>query len=51
MEELAKANRRFDNPLAEDGVDLPGAVLCEAGLQLPVLYAQTGVALALEAVA
>lgn len=51
MEELAKANRRFDNPLAGDGVDLPGAVLCEAGLQLPVLYAQTGVALSLEAVA
>ena len=35
-------NRRFDNPLMDDGVVLSGALLADAGLQLPVLYAQTG---------
>ena len=45
--DLPPGNRRFANPLAGDGVVLPGAVLAGAGLQLPVLYAQTGYALAL----
>ncbi len=49
--ELAKrASRHFDNPLMDDGFVLSGTVLGTAGIQLPVLYAQTGVALALEAV-
>ena len=45
--ELPPGNRRFANPLADTGVVLSGAVLAGAGLQLPVLYAQTGHALAL----
>ena len=48
--ELAKrASRRFDNPLMDDGFVMSGSVLGSVGIQLPVLYAQTGVALALEA--
>ena len=43
-------NRRFDNPLMDGGVELSGALLADAGLQLPILYAQTGHALALERV-
>ena len=39
-------NRRFDNPLADEGVLATGALLASAGLQLPVLYAQTGRAFA-----
>ena len=45
-----RASRRFDNPLMDDGFVMSGSVLGSAGIQLPVLYAQTGVALALEAV-
>ncbi|MCJ8311210.1 MAG: GH36 C-terminal domain-containing protein, partial [Hyphomicrobiales bacterium] len=45
-----RASRRFDNPLMDDGLVMSGSVLGSAGIQLPVLYAQTGVALALEAV-
>ena len=49
--EIAKgSSRSFDNPLMDDGFDMSGRVLGTAGVQLPVLYAQTGVALALEAV-
>ena len=49
--EIAKgSSRSFDNPLMDDGFDMSGKVLGTAGVQLPVLYAQTGVALALEAV-
>ena len=40
-------NRAFGNPLM-DGVDLSGAVLMEIGLQLPIMYAQTGLAIALD---
>ena len=43
-------NLGFDNPLFGDGLVLSGRVLREAGLQLPVMYAQTGLAIALEAV-
>lgn len=45
-----KASRSFDNPLLDGRLRLSGAVLSNAGLQLPVLYAQTGIALVLEAV-
>lgn len=45
-----RASRRFDNPLMEDGFVMSGSVLETAGIQLPVLYAQSGVALALEVV-
>ena len=44
------ASRFFDNPLMDDGLTLPGAVLMSAGVQLPVLYAQTGLALKVEAI-
>ena len=44
-----RASRRFDNPLMDGGFVMSGSVLGSAGIQLPVLYAQTGVALALEA--
>ncbi len=44
-----RASRNFDNPLMNGGFSLPGAVLRSAGVQIPVMYAQTGVALALEA--
>ncbi len=45
-----RASRRFDNPLMDDGFVMSGSVLGSAGIQLPVLYAQSGVALSLEAV-
>ena len=44
-----RASRTFDNPLMDDGMVLPGRILQSAGIQLPVMYAQTGVSLALEA--
>ena len=44
----AHATRRFANPLAEGGVILPGAALARAGVQLPVLFAQTGLGLDVE---
>ena len=45
---LPAGNRRFDNPLAGDGAVLSGALLRDAGLILPVLYAQTGLHLVIE---
>lgn len=39
---LSRANRRFNNRLASGDLVLSGAVLSQIGLQLPVLYAQTG---------
>ncbi len=45
-----KASRGFDNPLIDGNYKMSGAVLATAGVQLPVLYAQTGVALCLEVV-
>jgi len=44
-----RASRSFDNPLMQGGFVLSGALLKSVGIQLPVLYAQTGIALALEA--
>ena len=40
-------NRAFHNPLMED-VALSGEVLEAVGLQLPIMYAQTGLAIALD---
>ena len=49
--EIAKrASRVFDNPLMDGALELSGHVIGSAGIQLPVLYAQTGVALSLDAV-
>ena len=45
-----KASRGFDNPLLDGNYKMSGAVLASAGVQLPVMYAQTGIALSLEAV-
>ncbi|MEN0041929.1 MAG: alpha-galactosidase, partial [Pseudomonadota bacterium] len=43
-------SRKFRNRLMDGTLELTGAVLMSAGVQLPVFYAQTGVALSLEAV-
>ena len=45
-----KASRQFNNPLMDGGFVMSGSILGSAGIQLPVLYAQTGMALSLEAV-
>lgn len=47
---VERANRRFENPLWRDGFTLSGAVLARAGIGLPVLYAQTALAIAIDAV-
>lgn len=39
---LDRANRGFNNQLASGHLVVSGAVLTQVGLQLPVLYAQTG---------
>ncbi|MDD9909061.1 MAG: alpha-galactosidase [Ahrensia sp.] len=44
------ATRSWDNPLLDGSLRFPGSVLINAGLQLPVLYAQTGLTLQLDAV-
>ncbi|MEL7274196.1 MAG: alpha-galactosidase [Pseudomonadota bacterium] len=44
-----KASRQFNNPIMDGGFVMSGSVLGSAGVQLPVFYAQTGVALSLEA--
>ena len=48
-ENVDRANRRFDNPLGRDGLDLTGEALAKAGLGLPALYPQTGLAIAIDA--
>ena len=48
VEHVKRASRRFDNPLMKGGFTLSGDVLARAGIQLPVLYAQTGISLAIE---
>lgn len=40
---LTRANRSFNNRLASGDLVLSGAVLTQVGIQLPVLYAQTGI--------
>lgn len=52
IEELTsktRATRFFDNPLAGGELILAGDVIQKAGIQLPVLYAQTALSLQLEA--
>lgn len=49
-EQVAKANRSHDNPLFGDGLQLNGEMLSAAGIGLPSLYAQTGLAIAIDAV-
>lgn len=49
-EMVKEANRSFDNPLASDGYIASGAVLAQAGIALPTLYAQTGLAIAMDMV-
>lgn len=48
-ENVDRANRRFDNPLWTDGLHLSGDTLAKAGLGLPALYPQTGLAIAIDA--
>lgn len=48
-EAVDRANRRFDNLLATDGLMLSGEVLAVVGLSLPILYAQSGIAIAIDA--
>ena len=50
-ETVAKASRNFENPLLEGGFVMSGKALETAGIQLPVLFAQNGIALSLEAAA
>jgi len=47
-ENVDRANRRFDNPLFGDGLQLSGEALACAGLGLPALHAQTGLAIAID---
>lgn len=51
-ENVDRANRRFKSPLwtSADGLCLSGEVLAAAGLGLPALYAQTGLAIAIDKV-
>ena len=49
-EKVDRANRRFNNPIWQDGFTLSGEALARAGLGLPSLYAQTALAIAIDAV-
>ncbi len=49
-ENVDMANRQFDNPLWADGFVLAGDDLEAAGIGLPALYAQTGLAIAIDAI-
>ena len=49
-EMVSRANRRFDNPLVGDGFVASGASLEAVGIGLPSLYAQTGLAIAIDTV-
>ena len=49
-EHVDRANRRFANPLAAGGLTLSGDTLAKVGFGLPALYAQTGLAIAIDAV-
>jgi len=48
-EQVKKANRRFNNPLFNGGLQMSGRALQTVGIGLPSLYAQTGMAIALDA--
>lgn len=49
-EMVDEANRKFDNPLFGDGFILSGTALGVVGIGLPSLYAQTGLAIAIDQV-
>lgn len=49
-EMLARGSRRFDNPLAGSGFAASGAVLEISGITIPAPPAQTGMAIAIEAI-
>jgi alpha-galactosidase len=49
-EKIDSANRRFNNPIWQEGFTLSGKALARAGLGLPSLYAQTALAIAIDAV-
>ena len=49
-ENVESANRRFDNPIWAEGAILAGSDLAAAGLGLPALFAQTGLAVAIDAI-
>lgn len=48
-EQVKKANRSFNNPLFNGGMEINGRVLETVGIGLPSLYAQTGLAIAFDA--
>ncbi|MCP4297716.1 MAG: alpha-galactosidase [Proteobacteria bacterium] len=50
LENALKNSRSFENPLLKNGVELPGMILTQVGVQLPVLSAQTGLSIICEAV-
>jgi len=43
-------NRKFNNPLFTKGFKIQGSVLERVGIQLPVFYAQTGIAISITAI-
>lgn len=49
-EMVKKANRDFEHPLWREGYRASGAVLGQAGIAIPALYAQTAIAIAIDAV-
>jgi alpha-galactosidase len=49
-EQVKKANRSFNNPLFNGGLKINGRVLETVGIGLPSLYAQTGLAIAFDAI-
>jgi alpha-galactosidase len=48
-ENVDRANRRFDSAFLSEGLMLNGETLVKVGLSLPILYAQTGLAIAVDA--
>jgi len=49
-EMVESANRLFDNPLWQEGFVISGETLARAGIGLPSLYAQTGLAIRIDVV-
>jgi alpha-galactosidase len=49
-ETVDRANRRFGSALWAEGLMLSGEALAKVGLNLPILYAQTGLAIAIDAI-
>jgi len=49
-EQVKAANRSFNNPLFNGGLEMTGRALQTFGIGLPSLYAQTGLAIAFDAI-